>query len=140
MFNWGKIVEEQIREAQRQGEFDNLRGAGERIDFKEEETAFEGDLKMAHHILKNADALPLWIEMNKEIIAQQEFCGGLLDRIRATPQPATRRKMIADYRAAAKALNDRILHFNCICPAPHLIAKAPVDIERNLAGIVVSGP
>lgn len=139
MFNWGRIVEEQIREAQQQGAFDNLRGAGTRLDFNEDETAFEGDLKMAHHVLKNADALPLWIEMNKEIAAQQAFCTGLLDQIRATPQPAARRKLIADYRVAAKALNDRILHFNCICPAPHLIAKAPVDIERNLAGIVVSG-
>ncbi len=132
MFNWGRIVEEQIREAQQNGDFDHLAGAGKPLAANDEETALEGDLKMAHHILKNADALPLWIEMNKEIIAQQEFCRRLLNEIRALPDAARRRKLVADYRTAAKALNDRILHFNCICPAPHLLAKATIDIERNL--------
>src|SRR4051812_646110 len=67
MFNWGRIVEEQIRDAQQKGEFDDLAGQGKPLVTNDEETALEGDLKMAHHILKNADALPLWIEMNKEI-------------------------------------------------------------------------
>ncbi|HEY7908135.1 MAG TPA: DUF1992 domain-containing protein, partial [Thermomicrobiales bacterium] len=67
MFNWGRIVEEQIREAERNGEFNDLAGQGKRLDYDDEETALEGDLKMAHHILKNADALPFWIELDKEI-------------------------------------------------------------------------
>jgi hypothetical protein len=133
MFNWGRIVEEQIRDAQQKGEFSNLAGEGKPLVSNDEETALEGDLKMAHHILKNADALPLWIEINKEIAAQQDFCRTLLTRIADLPQSARRRKLIADYRTAAKSLNDRILHVNCICPAPHLLAKAPVDIEANLA-------
>lgn len=133
MFNWGRIVEEQIRDAQQKGEFNNLAGEGKPLVSNDEETALEGDLRMAHHILKNADALPLWIEINKEITAQQEFCRTLLARIADMPQSHRRRKLVADYRTAAKALNDRILHFNCICPAPHLLAKAPVDIEANLA-------
>jgi hypothetical protein len=133
LFSWGRIVEEQIRDAQQKGEFDNLAGEGKPLINNDEETAFEGDLKMAHHILKNADALPLWIEMNKEIAAQQDFCRSLLERIRPQPESARRRRLVADYRSAAKALNDRILHFNCICPAPHLLAKGTIDIESNLA-------
>ncbi len=133
MFNWGRIVEEQIREAEQKGEFDNLSGQGRPLDFNDEETALEGDLKMAHHILKNADALPFWIELDKEIRARQAFCAELLARIRATTAPAMRRKLIADYRTEAKSVNDNILHFNCICPAPHLLAKAPLNIEANIA-------
>ncbi|MGI8857839.1 MAG: DnaJ family domain-containing protein, partial [Thermomicrobiales bacterium] len=48
MFNWGRIVEEQIREAERKGEFNDLAGHGKPLDYNDEETALEGDLKMAH--------------------------------------------------------------------------------------------
>jgi hypothetical protein len=133
MFNWGRIVEEQIREAEKNGEFNDLAGQGKPLDYNDEETAFEGDLKMAHHILKNADALPFWIELDKEIRARQEHCRTLLEHLRAATSPAVRRKLISDYRMEAKAANDHILHFNCICPAPHAIAKAPINAEANIA-------
>jgi hypothetical protein len=134
MFNWGRIVEEQIRDAQRKGEFDDLANQGTPLDFNDDETAFEGDLKMAHHILKNADALPFWIELDKEIRARQEYCRDLLEHLRAAP--ALRRKLIADYREEAKAINDHILHFNCICPAPHILAKPPINAEANINEVV----
>lgn len=136
MFNWGRIVEEQIREAEQKGEFDDLAGQGKPLDYNDEETALEGDLKMAHHILKNANALPFWIELDKEIRARQEHCRGLLEQVRAAASPAVRRRLIADYRDEAKAVNDHILHFNCICPAPHLLAKAPIDAERSVAALL----
>ena len=82
MFNWGRVVEEQIREAEKNGEFNDLAGQGKPLDYNDEETAFEGDLKMAHHILKNADALPFWIELDKEIRARQEHCRTLLARFK----------------------------------------------------------
>jgi hypothetical protein len=132
MFNWGRIVEEQIREAERNGEFNDLAGQGKRLDYNDEETALEGDLKMAHHILKNADALPFWIELDKEIRARQEHCRVLLEQVRAAASPAVRRRLIDDYRDEAKAVNDHILHFNCICPAPHVLAKAPIDAEGHI--------
>ncbi|MGI8857128.1 MAG: DUF1992 domain-containing protein [Thermomicrobiales bacterium] len=136
MFNWGRIVEEQIREAERKGEFNDLAGHGKPLDYNDEETALEGDLKMAHHILKNADALPFWIELDKEIRARQEHCQVLLAQARAAASPAVRRRLIADYRDEAKAVNDHILHFNCICPAPHVLAKAPIDAEGSVAALL----
>ena len=136
MFNWGRIVEEQIRDAQQKGAFDDLANQGSPLDFNDDETAFEGDLKMAHHILKNADALPFWIELDKEIRARQEYCRDLLEQIRAAPAPALRRKLIADYREEAKSVNDHILHFNCICPAPHILAKAPINAEANVTALL----
>ena len=132
MFNWGRIVEEQIRDAEQKGEFNDLAGQGKRLDYNDEETALEGDLKMAHHILKNADALPFWIELDKEIRARQEHCRILLEQVRAATTPAVRRRLITDYRDEAKAVNDQILHFNCICPAPHVLAKAPIDADGNV--------
>lgn len=133
MFNWGRIIEEQIRDAQQKGEFDDLANQGKPLDFNDDETAFEGDLKMAHHILKNADALPFWIELDKEIHARQEYCRDILEHLRSATSPAIRRKLIADYREEAKSVNDHILHFNCICPAPHVLAKAPINAEANIS-------
>lgn len=133
MFNWGRIVEEQIREAEQRGDFDDLAGQGKPLVSNDEETALEGDLKMAHHILKNAGALPFWIELDKEIRARQEYCRTLLAAVHAAASPAVRRKAIETYRDEAKSVNDQILHFNCICPAPHVLAKAPINAEANIA-------
>lgn len=135
MINWGKIIEDQIRDAEQRGEFDDLEGAGKplRDPDSDPDTALEGDLKMAHHILKNAHVAPFWIELGKEIRARHEHCDVLLSEYHAATTPAIRRKIAQDYRAEAKTLNDRILHFNCICPAPHLLAKPPLDAEKKLA-------
>ena len=134
MINWGKIIEDQIRNAEQNGEFDDLEGMGKplRTPDDDPDTALEGDLKMAHHILKNAHAAPFWIELDKEIRARHEYCDTLLAQYRAATTPAIRRKFAADYRAEAKTLNHRILHFNCICPAQHLLAKPPLDAEAKL--------
>ncbi len=135
MINWGQIVEEQIREAQERGDFDNLEGAGKPLRNRDDDpdTALEGDLKMAHHILKNANVAPFWVELDKEIRARLAYLDELLAEHRAARTPALRRKAAEDVRAEARALNDQILHFNCICPAQHLLAKPPVDAETRLA-------
>ncbi len=135
MINWGKIIENQIRDAEQRGEFDDLEGAGKPLhdSSNDPDTALEGDLKMAHHILKNANVAPFWIELGKEIRAHHERCDVLLAQYHAATTPAIRRKFATDYRDEAKTLNDQILHFNCICPAPHLLAKPPLDAEAKLA-------
>lgn len=133
MFNWGKIVEEQIRDAEQNGEFDNLSGRGKPLRFlTEEENPLEGDLKMAHHILRNAQSAPFWIEMDRDIRAQRDYCAALLAKYQSATSPAVQRKFAAQYRASVKEHNDRVLHFNCICPAPHTVAKAPIDADANL--------
>jgi hypothetical protein len=59
-----------------------------------------------------------------------------LEQAHAATSPAIRRRLIADYRAEAKAVNDHILHFNCICPAPHALAKAPIDAEGSVNALL----
>jgi DnaJ homologue, subfamily C, member 28, conserved domain len=64
MFN--RVVENQIREAMAEGKFDNLPGAGERLDLEEYFSAPE-DLRMAYSILKNARCAPAEVELLNEI-------------------------------------------------------------------------
>jgi len=61
-----KIIEERIKRAQRKGEFDNLPGTGEPLNFEDDYFVPE-ELRLAFKILKNADCVPPEIELKKEI-------------------------------------------------------------------------
>lgn len=69
--NFEKLVEEKIREAIANGEFDNLSGKGKPIDL----TAYFAtpeDLRLGYSILKNANVLPQEVELLKEIETLKE--------------------------------------------------------------------
>ena len=61
-----KIIEDRIRKAQKKGEFENLKGAGEPL-ILEDDSFVPEDLRLAFKILKNADCVPPEIEIKKEI-------------------------------------------------------------------------
>ncbi len=50
---WEKLAEERIAQAQKQGAFDNLPGAGQPLNL-EEDTHVPADLRLAYKVLKNA--------------------------------------------------------------------------------------
>src|SRR6266508_6187881 len=63
---FARIAEERIREAQREGAFDNLPGKGKPLVLEDLSTVPE-DLRMAYHLLKNAHVLPPEAELLKDI-------------------------------------------------------------------------
>lgn len=73
-----KIIEERILRAQREGEFDNLPGAGEPLVFSDDSWIPE-DLRLAYKILKNADCTPPEIELKKEIMQTETLLAGMKD-------------------------------------------------------------
>jgi hypothetical protein len=62
-----KIVEERIRAAQKNGDFDDLPNSGKPLVFSEDRLIPE-ELRLPYKILKNADCVPPEIELKKEII------------------------------------------------------------------------
>jgi hypothetical protein len=92
-----KLVEERILAAQRNGEFDNLEGAGKPLK-TEDLSRVPQELRLAYKILKNADCLPPEIELRKEIITAEKMLAGVKDE-------QQRFKMI-------KKLNFLIMKFN----------------------------
>ena len=76
MFGYLNIVEKRIKEAQRNGEFDDLPGHGEPMEYKEDRHIPE-DLRLAYKILKNADCLPPEVAEKKEIRQMED----MLDRL-----------------------------------------------------------
>ena len=69
MNRWESLIDQKIREAMEQGEFDNLSGKGAPIDLSE--NPFEDpDWRTAHRLLRNAGFAPSWIEESKDIDAE----------------------------------------------------------------------
>ena len=66
MNRWESLIDQKIREAMEQGEFDNLSGKGAPIDLSE--NPFEDpDWRTAHRVLRNAGFALAWIEERKDI-------------------------------------------------------------------------
>jgi hypothetical protein len=66
-----KFVEEQIRKAMAEGEFDNLPGHGQPLDLNAYFQTPE-DLRMAYSILKNSNFVPEEVQLLKDIEALRE--------------------------------------------------------------------
>jgi hypothetical protein len=73
-----KLAENRIREAIEAGEFDNLKGKGQPLNL-EDDSHIPPELRMAYKILKNANCLPLELEMRKEVTQLQDLVAALPD-------------------------------------------------------------
>ncbi|OON35515.1 hypothetical protein BTJ39_22970 [Izhakiella australiensis] len=62
-----RLVEQQIMEAQRKGEFDNLPGEGLPLELDDDSLVPE-QLRVAYRILKNAGFLPPELQMQKDAV------------------------------------------------------------------------
>jgi hypothetical protein len=69
---FARIAEERIREAQKEGAFDNLPGKGKPL-ILEDMSMVPEDLRMSYHILRNARVLPPEAEIQKEIHTLQDL-------------------------------------------------------------------
>jgi hypothetical protein len=73
-----KIVEERIQKAQQEGAFDNLPGKGKPLRLDDDNRIPE-DLRLAYKILKNADCLPIEMELRKEIFSLRQLLDAATD-------------------------------------------------------------
>jgi hypothetical protein len=94
-----KIVEERIRRAFEEGEFDDLEGRGEPLALADDSTVPE-ELRLAFKILKNADCLPPEVELRKDIERAEDLIAAMPDTVEK-------------YRAL-KRLNFLIMKLNAI--------------------------
>jgi hypothetical protein len=114
-------IDRQIRQAQERGDFDNLRGLGKPLAPDDQNVqAYAGDDAMGLKLLKNNEALPAWIELNKEIAADRERCKRVLDYYVAERDRERRAIFAEDYRRKIRDLNQKIDQYNLIVPGRHL--------------------
>lgn len=124
-------VEEQIREAQARGEFDNLPGFGKPLDL--DSNQFAGDKALAYGMLKQNGFAPPEIELAKEIRSESEKAEAKLAKLRhrgnslrtrrIPPSASEKRafnvaieKAAADYDQLLRELNRKILTLNLMTP------------------------
>ncbi|MFC2037665.1 DUF1992 domain-containing protein [Chloroflexota bacterium] len=76
--DWESWIDQQIREAQERGEFDDLPGRGKPLDLTPNPYALEQEL--AFKVLKDAGYAPEWIELDKAIRGKLERAQDALAR------------------------------------------------------------
>lgn len=69
--NFDRLIEEKLREAMANGEFDNLAGKGKPIDLSAYFATPE-DLRLGYSILKSANVIPQEMSLLKEIESLKE--------------------------------------------------------------------
>jgi hypothetical protein len=150
--DWDSLVEEQIRQAQEQGAFDNLPGKGKPLDLQRNPHLPE-ELELAFHVLQDAGFAPEWIELDKSIRARlAEARAGLIRGLvsRRTrlaglagrddrPAQAERERIWAEWRRAVRTfeqavdtLNRDIRDLNLKTPIARL-QRFKVDAAREVA-------
>ncbi|MGB8508235.1 MAG: DnaJ family domain-containing protein [Pyrinomonadaceae bacterium] len=145
MSNWDKLVEEKIKDAMKEGAFDDLPGKGQPINL--EENPFEDpSMRTAHRLLRNNGFSLPWIEERKEIEASVE--GALADLMRSwrvyQETPHARRRLeqaeadwqsvLSSFRKRIAGINRSIAAYNLKAPSP-MFHRLPVDAEREIGKV-----
>ncbi len=115
MWCFQKIVEERIRKAQEEGQFDNLPGKGKPVVIEDDSNIPE-DLRLAYKILKNAGCLPPELQLKKEIRQMED----MLDNI---PDEKERYRLI-------KKINFKIMKLNMMGKKSPLFEETEIYYEK----------
>jgi hypothetical protein len=94
-----RLAEQRIQEAQRKGEFENLPGKGKPLELAEYSSLPE-DLRMAYHLLKNANVLPPEAELLKDIHILEDLLKHVEDE--------------GERKSLAKSLQWKMLHLDML--------------------------
>jgi DnaJ family protein C protein 28 len=148
--DWESWIDQQIREAQEKGAFDNLPGKGSPLDLTANPYAREEEL--AFKVLKDAGYAPEWIELDKAIRGKLERARAVMarrwewrearlgdlegrsdrwseaerERVLASWQQA-----VAAFEAELEAINKEIAELNLKVPSPRF-QRSKLHVNREL--------
>ena len=139
MNRWESLIDQKIREAMEQGEFDDLPGKGKPLDTSE--NPFEDpELRLAHRMLRNAGFAPSWIEERKDIDSEFEIARNQLSQVWTVLRNALGtdnergararwEKALTSFREQAGELNRRIVAWNLKIPAAGFQRRL-IEVEK----------
>jgi len=96
------LVEERIKAAQQEGAFDNLPGKGKPLNL-DDDAGVPEDLRLTFKILKNANCLPLEMELRKEYFNLRKLLNAAIDE-------STRRELRRELNLIVLNLNLKSRH------------------------------
>jgi hypothetical protein len=121
------LIDEQIKDAMRKGQFDDLPGAGKPLRLDDEAHTPE-HLRMTYKILRDNDLVPDWMAQGRELDAA-------LEKLVADVQRSAGSKAgspgLEALRAAAKHYNRQVLSYNLKVPKG-VAHKRHFDLEAEL--------
>ncbi len=101
-------AERHINNAQRKGEFDNLRGQGKPL-LLDDDSHVPADLRAGYRLLKNAGCLPPELEQRKEAIALADLLK-TVQRDSPEHQELSRRLVLLELKLRQAGVNTDFLH------------------------------
>lgn len=136
------FIDEQIREAEARGAFDNLEGFGKPL--KLEENIYAGERSMGYNLLKSNGYAPAEVELVKEIRSERERAEAKLARVlhrsrtlrtRRIPPFASEKRAFntavenaaLDYERTLREINKKILTLNLTAPSAMHQVALPVE-------------
>jgi hypothetical protein len=96
------LVEERIKAAQQEGAFDNLPGKGKPLNL-DDDAGVPEDLRLTFKILKNANCLPIEMELRKEYFNLRKLLNAAIDE-------STRRELRRELNLIVLNLNLKSRH------------------------------
>jgi hypothetical protein len=120
-------VNDAIVDAQRRGEFDNLRGKGKPIPA---ELLVSGDdAWLAGKTLANAGFLPPWLQLQHEIEDDVQACRLLVERTERFPPLANRDLPVQELRRRLEEIRAKTRRYNLMAPTMSLQRPLPETQE-----------
>jgi hypothetical protein len=121
------LIDEQIQDAIRKGQFNNLPGSGKPLKLEDESHVPES-LRMAHKILRDNNYVPDWIAQGKELDTARETL--IADIQRAARE--NRRAALESLREKVKKHNSTVLSYNLKVPSG-VAHKPNLDFNGEVA-------
>jgi DnaJ family protein C protein 28 len=149
---WRSLVDQRIRQAEEDGKFDNLPGAGKPLEIEQNPAA--GEKALAYSILKQHNDAPPEVELGRDVdalLAQAEKLRTELRQRRANlllrgipaegnrqMYRALRTRYAARYAAAVREARSKVLTLNII--APVALHRPLVDAAALIAAFEAEFP
>ncbi len=135
---WDRIIDDEVKTAQDNGAFDNLRGTGKPLADDGEPA---GEDWLANHLLRQARVLPTWLQLRKEIHENRPRVLGALKEYEQTRErldptnlkhSAILVRLEERYMEHAEEINKKIDEHNLRCPSISLeIPRFQEDLIRR---------
>ena len=120
--DWNNLIDDIVNEGHRNGLFDNLPGKGKPLNMMQGTNPYGADKKLAHQILEDNDAQPLWIMDRKEILAKIERLRTNIKKLwrlhqsdlKQAPSAKQRGRIVISWDDACKRWQTEITHINSL--------------------------
>jgi len=135
---WQSLIDQQIKQAQTEGEFSKLPGEGKPLNLNDD-LHTPDHLRAAYRIMKNANVVPDWMVVSKELDEKRAQLLNDLQRAARSYAASQKANLSGErawkraqklFREGAQTYNKQALNYNLKAPSG-IRHKTQLDIERE---------